>query len=133
MEDRREGTAREAGGGQREAHAHWPLCNKDKLRGREVSVHVDRHANSCKSELPVLPKVGTSLTVGSKCDQKNGQRPSADMNALGAGREGFSRSPGGRGWAVLGGPRCARELFGFRPRSHLLSLQPNPAWAKPVP
>lgn len=67
---------------------------------------MDRHVSSCKLELPVLPKVGTSLIVGSKCDQKNGQLPSADMKALGVGRGGFSRSPGSRGWAVLGGPQC---------------------------
>lgn len=34
VEDGREGAAREAGGGQREAHAHWPLCNGDKSRGK---------------------------------------------------------------------------------------------------
>lgn len=97
MEDGREGTAREAGGGQGEAHAHWPLCNQDKPQGREVSVHIDKDA-ACfgmlvpiKLELWVPPETGIGLMMGFRCDQKGRHTPSADKKGTGGQGKAFSR------------------------------------------
>lgn len=69
---------------------------KTSHRGKEVSVHMDRHA-SCfgmpipvKLELWVLPKMGISLMMGIRCDQKDRHTPSSDTKATGAKKEGFS-------------------------------------------